>query len=439
MSRLSLTAARRAVAVVMAAVGVAGGLTVAEVPASAAPTPSVHQVAAPTQPAPALRTPSPVQPALIAPAGPAIVAGTSTGPQLPVFGGTSVVTSTQPTVSSSSQSVTAATSSTASAGGSSESPVLAALDPTLPPPAAQTVTRIVGVDQLEIAISVSQHSFPSAGSAGAVVLASENSYADALSAAPLAAAHDAPLLLTPGTALDPAVAAEITRVLPAAGTVFLLGGDAALSPAIQTQLGSDGFQVIRLGGADRYATALKVADALGDPTTVMLASGLNFPDGLTGSVAAAHVHGALLLTAGTSLPPAVAAYLTAHPGAVTAVGGPAAKAAPTANPIVGSDRYATAALVAAAFYSNPTFVGIASGADFSDALAAGAQLAIAGGPLVLSAPSNLAATSTTYLQSIRSSAATIEIYGGTDMLRDAVAVEIDTAVIEPAVIEPTTQ
>jgi hypothetical protein len=391
MSRLSLTAARRAAAVVMAVVGVAGGLAVAEVPAVAAPTPSVH-AASPIAP-PAQSTP------------------------LPVFGGTSVIGSA-PTLAESSVLT--------------GSPVLAALDPPTATPAAQTVTRIVGVNRVEIAISVSQHTFPTVGSAGAVVLASENSFADALSAAPLAAAHNAPLLLTAGDALTPAVAAEIARALPPAGTVYLLGGDAALSPTIQSTLIADGYQVVRLGGADRYATALKVADALGDPSTVMLASGVNFPDGLTGSVAAAHVHGALLLTDGATLPSAVAAYLTAHPGDVTAVGGPAAKAAPEATPIVGADRYATAALVASTFFASPTFVGITSGEDFADGLAAGSQLASVGGPLVLSGPSSLPASSTSYLQSIHTSAATIDIYGGTDMLRDAVAVQIDTAVIVPA-------
>jgi hypothetical protein len=292
-----------------------------------------------------------------------------------------------------------------------------------------TVKRITAINPVETAISVSEQSFPRGGSAGAVVLVGEGSYADAVTATPLAAAHNAPVLLNPSAALDPAVAMEITRVLPARGTVYVVGGDVSLSPAVATGLTTDGFTVVRLGGADRYATALKVADSLGDPSNVFLATGLNFPDGLTGSVAAAHVHGVLLLTDGTSLPADIAAYLTAHPGSVTAVGGPAAKAAPNAVPIVGADRYATAAMVAVTYFKNPAAVGIAAGTGFGTSLAAAAQLAKAGGPLLLSSRVDLAISGVHYLASITGAALSINVYGNTNTVGDNVALQIDNAVV----------
>jgi putative cell wall-binding protein len=413
MSRLASTAARRVVAVAIAVAAVAGGLAIAVAPAAATPIPSPAVAAFPARPAASSAVTAPI--AAVAPSfvtAPSNTAAATTSQQLPIFGGTSVA---------SSSVASALPSSTASSA-----PVLAALAP----PAKQTVTRIVGVNPLEIAISVSQHSFPTEGSAGAVVLASSTSFADALSAAPLTAAHDAPLLLTPGTALDPTVATEMIRVLNPGGSVYILGGNASISPAVASAVAADGFRVIRLGGADRYATAIKVADSLGDPSTVLLASGVNFPDGLTGSVAAAQVHGALLLTAGSYLPPEVATYLKSHAGKVTAIGGPASMADKTAIRIVGADRYATAAMVAAKFFSKPTAVGVTSGADFPDGLSAATQLAHVHGPLVLSPVSELAVTSTSYLRSISATAADIAIYGGTDVLRDNVAVEIDSAVIE---------
>jgi putative cell wall-binding protein len=296
-------------------------------------------------------------------------------------------------------------------------------------PAVTTVNRYIGSNRVETAVSVSQKSFPVARSAGAVVLASSQGYADALTAAPLAAAHNAPLLLTGGSSLDPSTAREISRVLPSGGTVYVLGGNAAVSSAVTSSLMAKGFQVDRLGGTDRYATALKVADALGDPSTVMLATGLNYPDGITGSVAAAHLHGVLLLTDGTGLPASVKAYLAAHPGSATAIGGAAAKADPAITPVVGSDRYATAALVAAKFFNDPTSVGIASGTAFPDGVAAAAQLAKTGGPLLLTAPSVLPAASAKYLSAVKGTAMSIGIYGGLSALPDRVAVAVDNALV----------
>ena len=135
-------------------------------------------------------------------------------------------------------------------------------------------------------------------------------------------------------------------MLPPGGTVYLLGGTSAIPAAVAATLSSLGYAVVRYAGADRYGTALAVADALGDPSTVLLATGTNFPDALAAGPAAAHVGGVVLLTDGTVLPPPVATYLTAHHGTVYAIGGPAITAYPAATALVGSDRYATAVAVA---------------------------------------------------------------------------------------------
>src|SRR6185437_16107472 len=127
--------------------------------------------------------------------------------------------------------------------------------------------------------------------------------------------------------------------------------------SIDSELTQLGYTVTRYFGDNRFATAVDVADALGDPGTVLLATGTNFPDALAAGPAAAHLGGVVLLTGGSQLPPATAAYLAAHPGTVYAIGGPAATAAPTATAVFGSDRYATAADVAARFFASPSGVG----------------------------------------------------------------------------------
>jgi putative cell wall-binding protein len=72
------------------------------------------------------------------------------------------------------------------------------------------------------------------GSAEGVVVGRDDVFADALSGGALAAVHHGPVLLTPPGAASPGVVAEAARVLKPGGTVYLLGGPAALSPAVES-------------------------------------------------------------------------------------------------------------------------------------------------------------------------------------------------------------
>src|SRR5438046_170457 len=83
--------------------------------------------------------------------------------------------------------------------------------------------------------------------------------ADALAGGPLAAVNGGPVLLTPPDAVPPDELAEARRVLRPGGTVFLLGGERALSPAIEAAFTTAGLTVRRVAGADRYETAVEVA------------------------------------------------------------------------------------------------------------------------------------------------------------------------------------
>jgi putative cell wall-binding protein len=290
-----------------------------------------------------------------------------------------------------------------------------------------TPVRLAGADRWGTAIAASQVEFPTTGSAGAVVLARSDNYPDALVGTALAAARHAPLLFASGGALTPATVTEIQRVIPAGGTVYVLGGLAAIPASVATTLTGLGFTVVRYAGADRYATALLVADALGDPSTVLLATGINFPDALAAGPAAAHVSGVVLLTNGTVLTAAVQAYLTAHPGTVYAIGGPAATADPAAIPLFGADRYGTAAAVATALFTTPNNVGVASGTQFPDALSGGAFEGHFGGPIVLTDPSVLSIPTSTYLTGAKTTLVTTSIFGGTTALSATVQTSVSTA------------
>ena len=123
-----------------------------------------------------------------------------------------------------------------------------------------SVHRYAGDDRYQTSSAVSQKVWADAVAddsprlqAKAVVLASGEGFADALAGVPLAAYKQGPLLLTEPAGLTKTTEDEIKRVLPAGATVYVLGGQAAISSAVDSQLRADGYQVTRYAGADRMA------------------------------------------------------------------------------------------------------------------------------------------------------------------------------------------
>jgi hypothetical protein len=289
------------------------------------------------------------------------------------------------------------------------------------PTGSVAYSRLGGANREATAVAISQQEYPTTGSAQAVVLARDDSYPDALAGGPLAAHLHAPLLLTPPIALSSVTATEISRVLPAGGTIYLLGGTAALAPGVQSSLVALGYSTQRVSGADRFATAVAVADLLGDPATTLLATGINFPDALVAGGAAVSAGGAVLLTNGGVLPAETRAYLTAHSGGpVYALGGPAAAADPNATPLVGADRDQTAVLAAQQFYPSPVGLGIATDSNFPDAMAAAPLLGSLGFPLLLT-PSNVVSTETATYLNATVTAQRVDVLGLQAAVSDAAA------------------
>ena len=292
------------------------------------------------------------------------------------------------------------------------------------------VERFGGEDRISTSVLTSQGSFAN-GRAKAVVLAAAGSFADALAGTPLAVAKQGPLLLTASDALDGGTFLEIQRVMPN-GTVYVLGGQAAISDAVVKRLQEAHYVVFRLGGPDRYETATLIAEqGLESPNLVFEASGNDFPDALSAGAAAAARGGAVLLTAGREQSQATSRYLSAHPSTRFAIGGPAAAADPTATAIVGEDRYATAVLVASRFFTGPSNISAANGTRFPDAISGGAFVGARGGPMLL--VSGTGPLPTSLADYLKVNAAAIRrgfVHGGTGVVSNEVADEIRRAMGE---------
>ena len=93
-----------------------------------------------------------------------------------------------------------------------------------------------------------------------VIIASDQSVTDAVAVGPLAAAGPFPLLLTASDALDPRITAYLAE--REAAHVVLVGGTAAIAPAVQDAIETAGATVTRLAGEDRYHTAALAMDLL---------------------------------------------------------------------------------------------------------------------------------------------------------------------------------
>lgn len=293
-------------------------------------------------------------------------------------------------------------------------------------PTPDGLERIFGPDRVQTAIQTSRAMYPRPGSAGTVVLTRANTFADGLTGAALAVQADGPLLLTPSAELHDDVLAEISRVLPVGSTVHVLGGVAALSTSIAETLEDAGYEVLRIAGADRYATSVAIAEYLGDPGTLLLATGRGFADPLTAGAAAGAVGGAVLLTADEQADSAVSAYLDGRGDAtVVAVGGPAARAHPDADEsLIGVDRDATAVAVAERFFETPRYLGVARRDFFADALGGGVQAGRLGVPLLLTAADDVPAVIEGYLCSVRDGVAGAAVWGGVDAIGEAAVGEL---------------
>ena len=288
--------------------------------------------------------------------------------------------------------------------------------------AGPKLIRLGGSDRIATAVTISQYELSQPGTAKAVVVGRDDLFADDLAGSPFAQYVGGPLLLTDPKYLDNRTATEIIRVLPAGGTVYVLGDTSALSAAVEQAISALGYHVVRVGGPDRWATAVDVADAMGDPATVFEADGTTPSGAVSAAPAAILTHGDILLTAGSSQASATAASLAAHaPTTRYALGNAAASADASATAIAGADEDATAAAVAQRFFPSPTVVGIATDGVFPDALTGASTSEAGNGPTFL-VPTNgpLPAALVAYLRS-HPTITTVIVYGGTAAVSDAVA------------------
>lgn len=149
-------------------------------------------------------------------------------------------------------------------------------------------TRVYGKDRYETGIKIAKI----VGTNNGVFIASGENFPDAVSAAPIAAMKEMPILLTTQKSLPSSVKSFIAS--NSSSKYYVLGGEGSVSTSSITDISN----YKRLSGIDRYATNSAVVNEFIDTVSfnnTYLANGQAFPDALSGSAAAAKTSSPIIL------------------------------------------------------------------------------------------------------------------------------------------------
>ncbi|HEY3317717.1 MAG TPA: cell wall-binding repeat-containing protein [Coriobacteriia bacterium] len=329
-----------------------------------------------------------------------------------------------------------------------------ALAASVSPPLKVTPIRymtVAGLDRYATAIQISRSTFATAST---VLVATGANFPDALGSAALAGACGAPILLArPGFPLSTQLTDEIRRL--GARRAVILGSTSVVSWGIERSLrGMLGWgNVTRLGGADRYDTARKVAAATvselaakGTPFggTAFVVTGAGFADaavtapvayragcpiflvgpaGLTqatrDSMAAAGVTRVYIVGSAASVGAATESALRSWLGAANVVRTSGANAPATSVAFGG---------LAESLGMRWDGLAISTSANFPDALAVAPLQARVGAVLLLTPPTGLDPAVASALRSRRGTISAVRFVGGLpavpQAVRDAVAASL---------------
>lgn len=296
------------------------------------------------------------------------------------------------------------------------------------------VERIGGGSRYAVSAALVNKNFSTPG-IERIYVATGTDFADALSASTAAATAESPLLLVQPDSVPSSVRLEIERLQPQ--EIIVLGGPTVVSESVVETLETLSDSVSRIYGSDRYETSRLIAleaFAVGDTTSVYLATGSDFPDALSASSAAASLGAPLVLVRGSnaSLDPETLELLTTL--GVTEVylaGGTGVISSGIESQLTsilgsanvtrygGSNRYVTSQTINSATFSTADTVYFATGVDFPDALSGAAIAGTTGVPLYIVQTSCVPKP---ILQDVVDvGAATVILLGGTGALTQSVA------------------
>lgn len=264
--------------------------------------------------------------------------------------------------------------------------------------------RIEGEDRYETAVKIAKEQYPNGLVNKTVILATGQNFADALAANGLTNIYQAPILLTKTDSIPESVMAYLKA--EKVKNVLIVGKSDAVSNSVSEALTKMRLSVARVGGSNRFETAIEIAKLLKaaegegkipfskntdlvakDRTkndTYFLANGFSFADALIASVPSSRYGYPILLTDGSNhLRPETKSFLddafkAGELNKILVMGGTAVVSEGAKSDVPGSkvdrlygqDRYQTNMAVNE-YFKNATKVYVVTGEAYADALVAG--------------------------------------------------------------------
>ncbi|MFL0248699.1 leucine-rich repeat domain-containing protein [Candidatus Clostridium stratigraminis] len=300
------------------------------------------------------------------------------------------------------------------------------------------ITRLSGNDRYGTALAISKSGWMQANT---VIIATGTNYPDALSAAPLAKANDAPILLTEKGALSSDTISEIKRLK--ATKAILVGGTGVITTNIENQLKNIGVNFTRIGGINRYETSKLVAEKLGTSNGIIVATGLNFPDALSIAPIAGIKAMPILLSPKDGLDPSVASFIKGKTipvsyivGETGVLGNKVYSSVPNSIRLGGINRYETNRIINKQFEGDLRFgtAFLATGNDFPDALSGSALAAKNNAPIILTDKNSITNDTLNFIKS--EGVINVSILGGTGAIsknvQDVLTNTINNNIVNPS-------
>lgn len=154
------------------------------------------------------------------------------------------------------------------------------------------ITRYEGQNRNETSVKVAEQ----IGTENGIILTTESDYTDALSAAPIAAKLQMPIILMPKDTVPDSVKSFLTgRSIP---KTYILGGTDLISDAVASEFSN----VIRIDGKDKYERNINIIKTFSDSLdfkNICVAYSEKFADALSGSAFAAIDGNPILLLGST--------------------------------------------------------------------------------------------------------------------------------------------
>ena len=326
--------------------------------------------------------------------------------------------------------------------------------------------RIEGEDRYETAVKIAKEQYPNGLENKTVILATGQNFADALTANGLTNIYQAPILLTKTNSIPESVMAYL-KAQQADGkleNVLIVGKSDAVSNSISEALTKMRLSVARVGGANRFETAIEVAKILKaspsegkipfadrnnvrvnwnrqDSDTYFLANGFSFADALIASVPSSRYGYPILLTDGSNhLRPETKSFLddafkAGKLNKILVMGGTAVVSEGAKSDVPGSkvdrlygqNRYQTNMAVNE-YFKNATKVYVVTGEKYADALVAGHLAAENNAAILMVNPKGLTKEQSDWIKK-NDKITDYVIVGGDNAVSEKVEMEIEDIVL----------